>query len=281
MICIILCQFCWIFCFSSNSYRCTEFLGTVRWEKGSLEDCKSDSQVFWKWNSFNHVNWKMCSIICINWYVIDFCSHEGEMYKSLLSDYEASQKSLMLENAELKKVLQQMKKEMIHILSPRSSSGRGATADDSLEQVFERDTHTHTPPSGRWVWKDWWFSYGQETIQMVNHEAVQGFVVNYFRSLEVGINMILSQYYCEFLFYFFNAILYVAISLQSDRVKLVITCNKFLMRQKLTVIVKNITSNPVYRKSHLTITFPLAAGWVKFSRVVLTDKASFKLMETR
>lgn len=67
------------------------------------------------------------------------------MYKSLLSDYEASQKSLMLENAELKKVLQQMKKEMIHILSPRSSSGRGATADDSLEQVFERDTHTHTP----------------------------------------------------------------------------------------------------------------------------------------
>lgn len=144
---------------------------------------------------------------------------------------------------------------------------------------YLRDTHTHT--SGRWVWKDWWFSYGQETIQMVNHEAVQGFVVNYFRSLEVGINMILSQYYCEFLFYFFNAILYVAISLQSDRVKLVITCNKFLMRQKLTVIVKNITSNPVYRKSHLTITFPLAAGWVKFSRVVLTDKASFKLMETR
>lgn len=99
---------------------------------------------------------------------------------------------------------------------------------------------------------------------MVNHEAVQGFVVNYFRSLEVGIatphSMILSQYYCEFLFYFFNAILYVAISLQSDRVKLVITCNKFLMRQKLTVLVKNITSNPVYRKSHLTITFPLAAG---------------------
>lgn len=108
----------------------------------------------------------MCNIIYINWSVIDFCSHEGEMYKSLLSDYEASQKSLMLENAELKKVLQQMKKEMIHILSPRSSSGRGATADDSQEQVFE--THTHT--SGRWVWKDWWFSYGEETIQMVNHE---------------------------------------------------------------------------------------------------------------
>lgn len=83
----------------------------------------------------------MCYIIYINGSVIDFCSHEGKMYKSLLSDYEATQKSLMLENAELKKVLQQMKKEMIHILSPCSSSGRGATADDSQEQVFE----THTP----------------------------------------------------------------------------------------------------------------------------------------
>lgn len=58
------------------------------------------------------------------------------MYKSLLSDYEKSQKSLMLENAELKKVLQQMKKEMMHILSPRQSTSRGATADDSQEQVF-------------------------------------------------------------------------------------------------------------------------------------------------
>uniref|UniRef100_A0A3Q4BAD7 Uncharacterized protein n=1 Tax=Mola mola TaxID=94237 RepID=A0A3Q4BAD7_MOLML len=62
-------------------------------------------------------------------------SHEGEMYKSLLSDYETSQKSLMLENAELKKVLQQMKKEMIHILSSCQASARGATADDSHEQV--------------------------------------------------------------------------------------------------------------------------------------------------
>lgn len=58
------------------------------------------------------------------------------MYKSLLGDYEARQRSLMLENTELKKVLQQMKKEMIHILSPRQPSTRGATADDSQEQVF-------------------------------------------------------------------------------------------------------------------------------------------------
>lgn len=62
-------------------------------------------------------------------------SHEGEMYKSLLSDYEASQRSLMLENAELKKVLQQMKKEMMHILSQRQPSARGASVDDSQEQT--------------------------------------------------------------------------------------------------------------------------------------------------
>lgn len=58
-------------------------------------------------------------------------SHEDEMYKSLLSDYEERQRALMLENTELKKVLQQMKKEMIHILSPCQPSTRGATAEDS------------------------------------------------------------------------------------------------------------------------------------------------------
>uniref|UniRef100_A0AAV2JRG5 Mucolipin extracytosolic domain-containing protein n=1 Tax=Knipowitschia caucasica TaxID=637954 RepID=A0AAV2JRG5_KNICA len=58
-------------------------------------------------------------------------SHEGDMYKSLLSDYEATQRLLMLENAELKKVLQQMKKEMIHILSPRQTSDHGHELGDS------------------------------------------------------------------------------------------------------------------------------------------------------
>lgn len=57
------------------------------------------------------------------------------MYKALLCGYEASQKALVLENAELKKVLQQMKKEMVHILSPRQPSAKGATADE--EQVFD------------------------------------------------------------------------------------------------------------------------------------------------
>uniref|UniRef100_A0A8C8FIV6 Synovial sarcoma, X breakpoint 2 interacting protein a n=1 Tax=Oncorhynchus tshawytscha TaxID=74940 RepID=A0A8C8FIV6_ONCTS len=61
--------------------------------------------------------------------------HEGEMYKSLLSDYEGRQRALMLENVELKKVLQQMKREMVSILSPRKSCSRGDRAEDSLERA--------------------------------------------------------------------------------------------------------------------------------------------------
>uniref|UniRef100_A0A8C7WZE7 Synovial sarcoma, X breakpoint 2 interacting protein a n=1 Tax=Oryzias sinensis TaxID=183150 RepID=A0A8C7WZE7_9TELE len=60
-------------------------------------------------------------------------SREAEMYKSLLSDYEASQRALMLENAELQKVLQQMKKEMMHILSPCPPLNRGGSAEESQE----------------------------------------------------------------------------------------------------------------------------------------------------
>uniref|UniRef100_A0A8C7H5K3 Synovial sarcoma, X breakpoint 2 interacting protein a n=1 Tax=Oncorhynchus kisutch TaxID=8019 RepID=A0A8C7H5K3_ONCKI len=63
--------------------------------------------------------------------------HEGEMYKSLLSDYEGRQRALMLENVELKKVLQQMKWEMVSILSPRKSCSRGDCAEDSLERSCE------------------------------------------------------------------------------------------------------------------------------------------------
>ncbi|XP_061550920.1 synovial sarcoma, X breakpoint 2 interacting protein a [Phycodurus eques] len=75
-------------------------------------------------------------------------SHEGQMYKSMLRDYEASQRSLMLENAELKKVLQQMKKEMIHMLSPRQPACRGAGADDSQE-MLDSDGEEKTGDSSR------------------------------------------------------------------------------------------------------------------------------------
>ncbi|XP_004699348.1 afadin- and alpha-actinin-binding protein isoform X2 [Echinops telfairi] len=56
--------------------------------------------------------------------------NEDEMYKILLNDYEYRQKQILMENAELKKVLQQMKKEMISLLSPQKQKPR-ERADDS------------------------------------------------------------------------------------------------------------------------------------------------------
>ncbi|KAG1926645.1 synovial sarcoma, X breakpoint 2 interacting protein a isoform X1 [Pimephales promelas] len=61
--------------------------------------------------------------------------HEGEMYRALLSDYEARQRSLMMENVELQKVLQHMKKDMMAILSPKSLSVEPQPPEDSLEQA--------------------------------------------------------------------------------------------------------------------------------------------------
>lgn len=55
--------------------------------------------------------------------------HEGKMYKTLLSDYDTRQRELMLENAELKKVLQNMKKDMVSILKSKKP-----TTDDKCER---------------------------------------------------------------------------------------------------------------------------------------------------
>ncbi|KAL0966262.1 hypothetical protein UPYG_G00293110 [Umbra pygmaea] len=63
--------------------------------------------------------------------------HEGEMYKSLLGDYEARQRALMLENSELKKVLQQMKKDMVSILSPSPRKPRSGSRADRVEDSLE------------------------------------------------------------------------------------------------------------------------------------------------
>ncbi|XP_057649463.1 afadin- and alpha-actinin-binding protein isoform X1 [Chionomys nivalis] len=66
--------------------------------------------------------------------------NEDEMYKTLLNDYEYRQKQILMENAELKKVLQQMKKEMISLLSPqkkkpreRAEDGTGAVVISDIE----------------------------------------------------------------------------------------------------------------------------------------------------
>ncbi|XP_065811920.1 afadin- and alpha-actinin-binding protein isoform X3 [Labrus bergylta] len=66
--------------------------------------------------------------------------HEGEMYKTLLSDYDTRQKELLLENAELNKVLQQMKKDMVTILSSRKSTLKsGKHQDDCIQADSEED----------------------------------------------------------------------------------------------------------------------------------------------
>ncbi|XP_073090314.1 afadin- and alpha-actinin-binding protein isoform X6 [Manis javanica] len=64
-----------------------------------------------------------------------FLRNEDEMYKYLLNDYEYRQKQILMENAELKKVLQQMKKEMISLLSPQKQKPR-ERADDNTGTVI-------------------------------------------------------------------------------------------------------------------------------------------------
>ncbi|KAM8792150.1 afadin- and alpha-actinin-binding protein isoform 4-T5 [Rhynchonycteris naso] len=67
--------------------------------------------------------------------IVSLFRNEDEMYKSLLNDYEYRQKQILMENAELKKVLQQMKKEMISLLSPQKQKPR-ERADDSTGTVI-------------------------------------------------------------------------------------------------------------------------------------------------
>lgn len=61
--------------------------------------------------------------------------HEGQLFKTLLSDYEARQGELLLENAELNKVLQQMKVEMTSILRSNKSNLTGDKYKDDVTQV--------------------------------------------------------------------------------------------------------------------------------------------------
>lgn len=57
------------------------------------------------------------------------------MYKTLLSDYDIRQRELVLDNAELRKVLQQMKKDMVLILSSRRPTLKGDKNEDGVVQV--------------------------------------------------------------------------------------------------------------------------------------------------
>ncbi|KAL8177348.1 UNVERIFIED_CONTAM: Afadin- and alpha-actinin-binding protein [Gekko kuhli] len=57
--------------------------------------------------------------------------NEEEMYKVLLNEYEQRQKQLLVENAELKKLLQQMKKEIVSLLPPQKQKLRERAEDGS------------------------------------------------------------------------------------------------------------------------------------------------------
>lgn len=64
------------------------------------------------------------------------------MYKTLLSDYDARQRELLLENAELNKVLQQIKKEMVSILSSKKPNLNGDKHQDDATQVKQVVFHS-------------------------------------------------------------------------------------------------------------------------------------------
>lgn len=57
------------------------------------------------------------------------------MYRTLLSDYDMRQRELVLENSELKKVMQQMRKEMVSILKSRKLVLKGAKHELNGMQV--------------------------------------------------------------------------------------------------------------------------------------------------
>ncbi len=63
------------------------------------------------------------------------------MYKTLLNEFDNRQRELMVENIELKKVLQQMKREMVGVLNSKMSQKEEKQSND-MDQV-QYDCHVH------------------------------------------------------------------------------------------------------------------------------------------
>lgn len=57
------------------------------------------------------------------------------MYKTLLSEFDNRQRELMVENIELKKVLQQMKREMVGVLNSKKTCQREEKQSNNTDQV--------------------------------------------------------------------------------------------------------------------------------------------------
>ncbi len=64
------------------------------------------------------------------------------MYKTLLNEFENRQRELMVENIELKKVLQQMKREMVGVLNSKKMSQKEEKQSNDMDQV-QYDCHVH------------------------------------------------------------------------------------------------------------------------------------------
>lgn len=57
------------------------------------------------------------------------------MYKTLLNEFDNRQRELMMENIELKKVLQQMKREMMGVLNSKKICKKEEKQSNNLDQV--------------------------------------------------------------------------------------------------------------------------------------------------
>ncbi len=57
------------------------------------------------------------------------------MYKTLLNEFDNRQRELMVENIELKKVLQQMKREMVGVLNSKQMSLKKEKQSNDMDQV--------------------------------------------------------------------------------------------------------------------------------------------------
>ncbi|KAB5559414.1 hypothetical protein PHYPO_G00028750 [Pangasianodon hypophthalmus] len=68
--------------------------------------------------------------------------HETEVCRTLLNEFDKRQRELMLENFELKKVLQQMKQEMVVILSPKTHIQRQEKYTEFIDQQIAEEEET-------------------------------------------------------------------------------------------------------------------------------------------
>uniref|UniRef100_A0A671SQE2 Afadin- and alpha-actinin-binding protein-like n=1 Tax=Sinocyclocheilus anshuiensis TaxID=1608454 RepID=A0A671SQE2_9TELE len=65
--------------------------------------------------------------------------HEGDMYKTLLNEFDNRQRELMVENIELKKVIQQMKREMVGVLNSKKMSQKEEKQSNDMDQTNSDD----------------------------------------------------------------------------------------------------------------------------------------------